>query len=74
MSAILVDVDDPTYTHFAHKDAFFKLLSTFLAVDVGRAPERGDDMDEELLVKKLGAIVSFTRCSTKDYRSNSSLA
>lgn len=58
MSDTLADADDPTYTHFAHRDAFFETLSSFLAVDVSRAPGKGEDDDEEALVKDLGAIVS----------------
>lgn len=60
MSATLADAEDPTYTHFAHKDAFFGLLSDFLALDVSRAPARGEDENEEALVKDLGAIVSLS--------------
>jgi hypothetical protein len=60
MFATLADADDPTYTHFAHKEAFFELLASFLAIDVSRAPGRREEIDEEVLVKKLGAIVSCT--------------
>ncbi len=57
MSKALEDDGDPTYTHFAHRPDFLKLLSPFVAVDLSRDPSEREDEEEEKLVKALGAIV-----------------
>lgn len=56
---VLAETDDPTYSHFAHRETFLELLSRFLVVDVGRDPGKGEGEEEEGLVRDIGAIVCF---------------
>ena len=62
MSKSLEDDSDPTYTHFAHRAEFLKLLSRFLSIDVERQPLTREDEEEERLVGNMGAVVSLPQC------------
>ena len=60
MSAItaLEDESDPTYTHFAHRQEFLRLLDGFLELDLRGNVEPRDHEEEERLVDQLGDVVS----------------
>ena len=49
--------DDPTYTHFTHRDEFLRLLATLLQVDLHHAPTSEEDEAETEVLKQLAAIV-----------------
>lgn len=54
--------DDATYTHFAHKEAFFSLFDKFLKCRLDEAEVGQEQSDsEERLVESIGAIVGWSQ-------------
>jgi hypothetical protein len=50
--------DEATYTHFAHREAFFDLFNKFLECRLDEAQvEQVQSDSEERLVESIGAIV-----------------
>lgn len=60
MSKPLEDDSDPTYTHFAHREEFLKLLGELLKLDLSQTPDTEGNETEEKLVTSQGAIVGST--------------
>jgi hypothetical protein len=58
MSTTLEDESDPTYTHFAHRQEFLRLLDGFLTLDLQGDVGQREHEAEERLVDQLGDIVS----------------
>ncbi len=60
--ASLLDEDaDPTYTHFAHRDAFLALLGNVRGWRVDAPSGAGDEEGEERVVAQMGGIVGGYR-------------
>lgn len=58
MSQALEEESDPTFTHFAHRADFKRLLERFIILDVGGQSTIEEEEEEDKLVEALGAIVS----------------
>ncbi|KAL7418710.1 hypothetical protein Q5752_006393 [Cryptotrichosporon argae] len=52
-----LDSQDPTYTHFAHRESFLDLLGRFLQLDVAVTPTVKQTQAETVLLESLGAIL-----------------
>jgi type VI protein secretion system component VasF len=60
-TAAIEDENDPTYTHFAHRQEFLRLLDRFLKLDLRGYVGQKEHEEEERLVDQLGNIVSGRR-------------
>ncbi|ORX34799.1 armadillo-type protein [Kockovaella imperatae] len=59
MSAESTLEDDPTYSHFAHREEFLKLLSELLARQLDIDPSAAQDAEEIKLVEALSSILDY---------------
>lgn len=57
MSLSVEGESDPTYTHFAHRDGFLRLLKAFLELDLSFDPDEDENEGEERSMISLGLIV-----------------
>jgi hypothetical protein len=58
----LEDDSDPTYTHFSHRDEFFRLHARFLAATEGSSTRISGDKEETAGLEAMGAIVCNLSC------------